>query len=106
MDETGISTVQKPNKVIARKGTYQVGKMTSAERGVNTTVVCGMSAAGGYLPPFFIFLSKRMVPSLMNKVLPQSVGCGNPSGWTNGAVCEVFNILQYAQTHLKILLIL
>ena len=42
-----------------------------------------MSAAGGYLPPFFIFSRKRMVPSLMNKVLPQSVGCGNPSGWTD-----------------------
>lgn len=32
MDETGITTVQKPNKVIARRGFKQIGRITSAER--------------------------------------------------------------------------
>ena len=32
-DETGLTTVQRPTKVIARKGTKQVGAVTSQERG-------------------------------------------------------------------------
>jgi len=29
MDETGITTVQKPNKIVARRGFKQVGRITS-----------------------------------------------------------------------------
>lgn len=39
MDETGISTVQKPQKILASKGQHQVGKVVSCERGQTTTVV-------------------------------------------------------------------
>jgi hypothetical protein len=51
MDETGLSTVQKPQKILARKGKHQVGAITSGERGTNTTCVCCMSASGNYVPP-------------------------------------------------------
>ena len=34
MDETGMATVQKPGRILAAKGMRQVGKVTSAERGV------------------------------------------------------------------------
>lgn len=33
MDETGITTVQTPDKVIARRGVKQIRRMTSGERG-------------------------------------------------------------------------
>ena len=33
VDETGVSTVHKPNKVVALKGVKKVGSITSSERG-------------------------------------------------------------------------
>ena len=33
VDEMGVSTVQKPNKVVALKGVKQVGSITSSKRG-------------------------------------------------------------------------
>jgi hypothetical protein len=32
MDETGLQTVQKPQKILAKKGKHQVGVIVSAER--------------------------------------------------------------------------
>jgi hypothetical protein len=47
VDETGLTTVQnKFRKVISRKGKLQVGSISSGERGMNTTAVCCVSAAG------------------------------------------------------------
>ena len=48
MDESGLTTVQKPMKVVSKKGKRQVGNITSADRDSNTTVVCCLSAAGRY----------------------------------------------------------
>ena len=45
VDKTGLSTVQKPQKILATKGKKSVGCLTSAERGTHTTAVCAMSAA-------------------------------------------------------------
>jgi len=33
MDETGLQTGQKPQKILAKKGKHQVGGIVSAERG-------------------------------------------------------------------------
>jgi len=38
-DEKGVSTVHKNDKVLSLKGRKQVGKLTSAERGRNVTVI-------------------------------------------------------------------
>ena len=46
MDETGITTVQTPAKIVASKGAKRVGKVTSAERGKTMTVLCACNAAG------------------------------------------------------------
>jgi len=54
MDETGLQTVQKPQKVMAQKGKHQVGGIVSAERGETTT--CHMmtgKAVGPALCGFF-----------------------------------------------------
>ncbi|GBM94752.1 hypothetical protein AVEN_66046-1 [Araneus ventricosus] len=40
LDESGITTVQNLPKVLAEKGTKQVGQITAAERGTLVTVVC------------------------------------------------------------------
>ncbi|XP_062551176.1 uncharacterized protein LOC134216251 [Armigeres subalbatus] len=83
VDETGISTVQTRNsKVVARKGQHQVGKLVSAERGVNITVTFAMSAAGQFLPPFFIFPRQRMNDALKVGAPPESVFTCNVNGWS------------------------
>ena len=64
MDESGITTVQKHCKVFGKKGKKQIGSLTSGETGVNTTVVCCMSAGGNFVPPMVIFKRKRMIESL------------------------------------------
>ena len=38
VDETGISTVQKPRNVVAVKGLKQIGSVTSGERGSLVTM--------------------------------------------------------------------
>ena len=83
MDETGLTTVQEPGRVIAPKGFRQVGKITSAERGVLVTLICACNAAGVFLPPMYIFPRKRMPDTLMKDAPPQAVGYANPSGWTD-----------------------
>ncbi|ESO96795.1 hypothetical protein LOTGIDRAFT_115278, partial [Lottia gigantea] len=80
MDETGLVTFQKPVKEITLKGTRQVGKVKSAERGEIVTFICAMNASGGFLPPMYIFPRQRMVDTLMNGAPSQSVGCANQSG--------------------------
>ena len=46
VDETGITTVQKPNKIVATTGAKQVGMLVSAERGTLVTVCAAVSAVG------------------------------------------------------------
>lgn len=59
MDESGLTTVQKPSKILAQKGKKQVGALTSAERGQHVTVaVCG-NAAGNLIPPTLIIPRKN-----------------------------------------------
>lgn len=65
VDESGLSTVQnKCQRVLAQKGKKQIGSVSSAERGVNTTIVCCASASGNYVPPMLIFKRMRMVNDL------------------------------------------
>ena len=60
MDETGVSCNPKSqSRVIALKGTRQVGTKTFAERGANVTAVICTSASGKYMPPHWFFLEKE-----------------------------------------------
>ena len=87
MDESGISVVQKScQKVIGLKGKHQIGSISSADRGVNTTVVCCNNAAGQYVPPLVIFKRKRMPTELSNGAPPGSVVTCNDSGWMDAEV--------------------
>ncbi|KAF2899588.1 hypothetical protein ILUMI_06588 [Ignelater luminosus] len=51
MDETGVSTVREPEKILAKTGQKRVGTVTSWERGKTVTVVCAMNSASVYVPP-------------------------------------------------------
>ncbi|XP_024941863.1 uncharacterized protein LOC112494517 [Cephus cinctus] len=43
-DKTGITTVQKPDRIIARRGARQVGSVTSVERSTLVTVAFAVNA--------------------------------------------------------------
>jgi hypothetical protein len=83
MDETGVTTVHKPPKVLAEKGRKIVGKVTSAERGTLVTVIGTVAATGNFLPPYLIFPRKRFQPHMLNGSPAGSAGGANPSGWVS-----------------------
>lgn len=77
MDETGISTVQEPEQVVARRGDRQVGSATSGERGTLVTLACAGNALGIMIPPMFIFPRVHFI----RDGPPGCVGTANASGW-------------------------
>ena len=81
IDETGITTVQRPDRIIARKGTKQVGSITSAERGSLVTFCLAVNASGNSIPPMFLFPRKNYRSHFVNDGPPGSIGSANPSGW-------------------------
>ncbi|KAB0790622.1 hypothetical protein PPYR_14936 [Photinus pyralis] len=81
VDESGLSTVQRPPKILATTGRKQVGCLTSAERGSNVTVVCCFNAAGSYIPPCMIFLRKNMKQELVDEAPTGTPGVAQESGW-------------------------
>lgn len=83
VDETGISTVQKPPSIIGPKGQKQLGTATSLERGRNITVCCAMSATGIFIPPMFIYPGVRMSPGLSRGGPAGSIYACSKSGWMN-----------------------
>lgn len=81
-DETGLSTVQKKQqKVVCQTGRHQVGKITSAERGINTTAIFCANAAGNHIPPMLIYKRKRMKEELLDGAPPGTISFCNDSGW-------------------------
>ncbi|XP_049782771.1 uncharacterized protein LOC126184425 [Schistocerca cancellata] len=81
MDETGVTTDQKPNRIVAKRGIKQVGAITSAERGTLVTVGIAINAQGKSTPPLFVFPRLRYHDHF---ILDGPIGCieaGNASGW-------------------------
>ena len=81
MDETGFTAVHKPAKILAKCGAKQVGRITSGEKGVTTTAICAINAAGAYLPTMLIFKRKRMVEALLKGSPPGTIGGCSDNGW-------------------------
>jgi hypothetical protein len=86
MDETGLTTVQKPQKILATKGRKQIGCLCSAERGSNVTVVCCTNAIGAFIPPCMIFPRKNMKNELVDEAPTGTLGLAQESGWMNTEV--------------------
>lgn len=69
-DETGVSVVHNKLKVISVKGKKQDGKLTSAERGRNVTVLLSINATGDiFVPPLYVYPRVRIDQDL--KKMPQ-----------------------------------
>ena len=81
MDETSKSSVLKWSKIISIRGKRQVGAVTSAERGTNTTGVYCLSATGRYIPPMLIFKRKRIADALKVGAPEGTAFACTESGW-------------------------
>ncbi|CAH1995185.1 unnamed protein product [Acanthoscelides obtectus] len=110
VDETGLSTVQRPQKIIAQKGKHQIGALTSGERGVNTTCVCCLNAAGNYVPPMLIFKRIRFKDELKAGAPPGTEFACSESGWITSELFVKWlqHFISFAKpsTDRKVLLIL
>ena len=80
-DETGLTTVQKPKAAVAKRGTKQVGSITSQERGELVTVMYAVSASGNSIPPMMIIPRVNYRDHFIRGAPPGTIGCANPSGW-------------------------
>lgn len=100
LDETGITTVMKPVKVVSTKGKKQVGQISSAERGVLVTFVGIINAIGRSLPPIFVYPRIRNPSEYLSEGAPTgSVALGNKSGWMTS---ELFlEVLKHIVHHTK-----
>ncbi|XP_045449135.1 uncharacterized protein LOC123657659 [Melitaea cinxia] len=83
MDETGITSVHYPGKVITEKGQKRVGSITSGERGTTVTAVCAVSATGSYIPPMLIYPRQRHSLALENDGPRGAVYRYSKNGWIN-----------------------
>ena len=99
VDESGITTVQKPGKVLAEVGCKQVGRIVSAEKGMTTTVVCAMNPSGVYVPPMMLFKRKNMNKNLMKGAPHGAVGVPSPTGWMDTAIFVKY--LHHFISHVK-----
>lgn len=81
VDETGITTVQRPDRIVARKGVKQVGSVTSAERGALVTLALAVSASGNTVPPIFVFPRKNYRIHFVANGPSGCIGTANKSGW-------------------------
>lgn len=110
VDESALSTVQKPSKIFATKGKKQVGCITSAERGTHTTVVCCMSAAGSFIPPALIFARKKHKAELVDDAPVRTLLLCQESGWMTGELflrwLKHFAKYSHASSENRVLLIL
>ncbi|GLV46149.1 hypothetical protein CBL_02865 [Carabus blaptoides fortunei] len=77
MDETGMSTILHPNKILAQKGVKQIGAITSAERGEMVTVTAAVNAQGNSIPVMFIFPRKKFRDHFIRDGPPGCIGRAN-----------------------------
>ena len=81
VDETGVSTVQKPNKVVALKGVKHVGSITSSERGQMITICSAGNATGHFVPPMLVFPRKKFKNHFIRDGMNGCVRAATSSGW-------------------------
>lgn len=80
-DETAVTTVHKPQRILAPSTQRQVGKITSGERGILVTLCATICANGSFIPPFMVFPRHKFQDHMLNGSPPGTQGAANPSGW-------------------------
>lgn len=99
IDETGITTVQKPQRVLATKGVKQLGQVVSAERGTTVTMVCCVSAVGQSIPPVYIFPRVNFKDHMLSGAPPGSKGFATVSGWMTNILFP--EVLKHFISHMN-----
>ena len=82
-DETGISIVHKPGRVVTEMGKKKVWAVTSGERGKTHTVITCVSASGQAIPPMMIYPRIRMSEGLKKDAVPGTLFACSKTGWVN-----------------------
>ena len=98
-DKTGITTAQKPCRIVAKRGMKQVGFIISAERGTLVTVAFAVSAIGNSIPPFIVFPRVHFYDRFVSNGPTGSNGAANPSGWMTEDIFVLFlkHFVHYAR---------
>ena len=86
LNETGLTTDQKPGKVLTQKGLKKVGQLTSGERGTIITLCCCINAVGHALPPAYIFPRVNFRDYKINGAPNGNRGLTTQSGWMNSGL--------------------
>ena len=88
-DETGVSIVHKPGKVIAELGRHNVYSVTSAEKGRTHTVLSCVSTSSFVLPPCIVYPRKKSVPdNLREGAYAGTLFASSESGWINNDIYQ------------------
>ena len=122
-DESSAPTVMTPTRVVALRGMRQVRlnttrvnnikvltiplisfyvkvqQTTGAERGTNVTMVGFGNAAGGTIPPAYVFPLRKVNPRSMQNAFPGSLALANGSGWMDGE--NFYLYMKHLQHHVK-----
>ncbi len=77
VEEMGITTAQRPDRVLARRGLKQM----SPDRGPLVSVACVVSAAGRVMPPYFVFPRVQFRELFLSGAPAGSSGGAHLSGW-------------------------
>jgi len=99
IDETGVTTVQTPSKIVATKGKKQIGAITSAERGVLVTMCIAVNGTGCAIPPMFVFPRVKFHQHFLRGGPAGCVGTANKSGWMQGP--EFLTFMEHFVNHVR-----
>jgi len=99
IDETGVTTVQRPSKVVAQKGVKQVGAIVSQERGTLVTVVVAVNAVGNCIPPAFVFPRVHYRDHFIKGGPPGCIGLVHPSGWMTDT--NFLEVMKHLVKHIR-----
>ena len=81
LDESGISTVHKPGRVITELKHKNLWAFTSGEKGKTHTILTCVSASGQALPPMMIFPRKRLSDKLKEGAPAGTLFSCTDNGW-------------------------
>lgn len=99
IDETGCRTVTNPPKVVAVRGSKQVGQVTSAERGNLITMLVFINASRGTILPEFVFPRVHYKNIMLKDGSNDAHDLTNPSGWITeeGFVASLKHIIKFVK---------
>lgn len=97
LDESGVTTVMRPPRVVAQKGKKQIGQVSSGERGELVTFVGIINALGNALPPVYVVPRMRNPEEYITGAPASSLILNNKSGWMTK---ELFvKVLDHIKIH-------